>query len=846
MAHVPRSTARLPGAPAGHVRRPALEAVLEHGAERDLVLLSAPPGSGKTSLLAVWLADDLGRATAWVCLEPADRDPERFRAAVLRALRGLSVIPASSRLHRVGSSLAELTEALAALPTPVRLVLDDVHHLVDPLSGEAIATLLRDAGPGFRLVLAGRRAPSLPLPRLRMDERVTELRAGDLAFSPEESATLLAAEGLHLDPAQVAVLHERTGGWVTGLRLAARSLRDHPDTGAFLAGFPGNDRRVADFLADEVLAGVPAPRREVLRRIGVAAPVPAALAVALTGRADAAEELDALAHETGLVGGTGAPYDGYRLPELLRSHLVAGLGRDRRAELDAVAAVWWSEQGEPVEALRHATRTGNPALVADLVGRRGPWLAGRGEHEVLAAALDAASGSAAPGSGDDARLATAAAHVHLARGEPGAARAALRRARRDRTPGPDTAAFRAATEQLLGRRPPAAHDATDPDATDPAVAAHLRIARGTTALLADHPDRARAELTAGLATADRLGLDVLAHRARCLLAAALWTVGDVPRSREAAEKVLAEPGVDPGPWTAIARAVAAHGSLLHGDPVAARATAGDAVPVTVPAVRLALRCARGAAAVDLGERTAGLLELQAARTDLGDAAIPGALAVTAALLEHRAALDLGHTTAAAAVTAWLAGRRPRGPATHSALALIRGRTALAAGAPSAARAELVPLLARHPRPSPDALDVEAWLLESDGRLAREDRPGAREAARHAVRLAEPVDALRPFAHAGRGVRALLVDELAAGTPRAGFVARALAAGAASPTGIALSVREHDVLARLPSLESLDEIAGDLDVSINTIKTHVRALYGKLGVTTRRDAVLVAHEQGLLG
>ena len=75
---------------------------------------------------------------------------------------------------------------------------------------------------------------------------------------------------------------------------------------------------------------------------------------------------------------------------------------------------------------------------------------------------------------------------------------------------------------------------------------------------------------------------------------------------------------------------------------------------------------------------------------------------------------------------------------------------------------------------------------------------------------------------------------------------ALAAGAASPAGIALSVREHDVLARLPSLESLDEIAGDLDVSINTIKTHVRALYGKLGVTTRRDAVLVAHEQGLLG
>ncbi|WP_345340746.1 helix-turn-helix transcriptional regulator, partial [Actinomycetospora succinea] len=161
-------------------------------------------------------------------------------------------------------------------------------------------------------------------------------------------------------------------------------------------------------------------------------------------------------------------------------------------------------------------------------------------------------------------------------------------------------------------------------------------------------------------------------------------------------------------------------------------------------------------------------------------------------------------------------------------------------------AAIATLLARRPRPSPDALDVEAWLLESAGRLARDDRPGARAAARHAVGLAEPLGALRPFAHADGGVRALLVDELATGAPRAAFVARALAAGATSPGGIALSVREHDVLTRLPSLESLDEIASELDVSINTIKTHVRALYGKLGVTTRRDAVLVAHEQGLLG
>ena len=846
MAHAPRSRSGPPALPPGHVRRGALEAVLARGADRDLVLLSAPPGFGKTSLLTSWIGDDHGRATAWVCLEPEDRDPRRLWSAVLEALTALSVVPATSRLHRLVVSrstvapefLAELAEALAALPQPVRLVLDDVAHLADPLSRQGLAVLLRDAGPRLRLVLSGRRDPPLPLPRLRMDERVTELRAEQLQFSPEESAALLDACGLDLTPAQVAVLHERTGGWVAGLRLAALSLRDHPDPDRFLAGFSGDERPVADYLVDEVLAGLAEPHREVLRRISVAARVPAGLAPRLAAREDAPELLDALVRDTGLVAGSGAPGDPYRLPELLRSHLVADLGRRGPAlvaELDAVAAAWWSEQGAPVEALRHAGRAGDRELLADLVGRWGPWLAGRGEHDALAGALGDAGH-------EDPRLATAAAHVHLARGEPEAVRAALRRARRARRSevDADPAAFRAATERILGRR---LGLTTEPLPAQPATAAHARIGRGAAALLADDAPRARTELGAGLALAHRLGLDVLAHRGRCLLAAALWLAGDVARAREAADTALAEPGADAAagaPWTAAARAVAAHGLLSCADPAATLET--PVADGSLPVVRFAVRCARGGASFDLGERTAGLLELQAARAEVGDAAVPGALAAAAALLEHRAAVALGHPSAAAAVTAWLAARRPASPD----LALMRGWSAAAAGDHLAAREAVALLVARRPRPTPEALDVEAWLLESGLRLARDDRPGARSAARRAVDLAAPGDALRPFAHAAAGVRALLVDELATGAPRAGFVARALAAGATSPAGIALSSREHDVLARLPSLESLDEIAGDLDVSINTIKTHVRALYGKLGVTTRRDAVLVAHEQGLLG
>jgi LuxR family maltose regulon positive regulatory protein len=143
--------------------------------------------------------------------------------------------------------------------------------------------------------------------------------------------------------------------------------------------------------------------------------------------------------------------------------------------------------------------------------------------------------------------------------------------------------------------------------------------------------------------------------------------------------------------------------------------------------------------------------------------------------------------------------------------------------------------------------VEAWLLEVWGALRVGDRPGARHALQNALVRAEPLDALRPFALAGQGLRVLLVDQLNGDRDPAGFAFRCLAARqrlnrSAAPE---LSTREHDVLTQLVSLSNLGEIADDLAVSVNTIKTHVRAIYGKLGVNTRRTAVLSALERGLL-
>jgi LuxR family maltose regulon positive regulatory protein len=862
--HVPRSKITIPGPAPEHVRRPALEDVLDRDADRDLTLVCAPPGTGKTTLLASWVCADPARPTAWVRLDPQDADPRRLWSAVLAALTDLPAVPASSRLHRLVVSrttveldfLTELVECLATLPTRVRLVLDDAHHITDPASRHGLEMLVRTRPAGVRLVLATRRDPLLPLPRLRMEERLCELRTEQLAFTAAETTTLLERSGVALAPQQVALLHARTGGWVAGLRLAARELRDHPDPDRFLAAFSGDEHPVADYLVDEVLTAVGEQQRETLRRVSIAERLPAALAVELAEREDAADVLDDLVRGTGLVTGTGANGAEYRVAELLRSHLVADLGRHGPhlvSRLHRRAAQWWSDRDQPAEALAHAEQTGDTDFLADLLADWVARLVARGDQETVERALAAVGDRARA---EVPRLATAEVQVHLARGDTDEVRVALRRARRA---GPvparsDDEAFRTATERLAGVHRPVT--VAEPIPAEPALGALALIGRGAAALVADRPPPVD-EMEAGLEIARRHRLDLLAFRGRCLLAAGLWVAGETRRAAVEAEAALADEAPkaqEDSPWAALARAVVAHTALLGADPRAALTATSRVRPVpdhgaalgrsALPrGLRFALRSAHGAAQFDSGERTSGLLELQSARSDLGDEPVPAALATTAALLEHHAALWLGHHTAAAGVVGWLAARCPGCPE----LLLLQAWTRAAVGSHDAARDAVAPLLAGDRRPTLSTTAIEARLVETRARLAHGDRPGARQALRAALEHAEPLDARRPFAHAGEAVRALLVDQLIGGGDRAAFAGCALAAGAGprEAAGTVLSSRELDVLTRLSSLESLDEIAADLDVSINTIKSHVRAIYGKLGVSSRRAAVLTAHEQGVL-
>jgi len=540
----------------------------------------------------------------------------------------------------------------------------------------------------------------------------------------------------------------------------------------------------------------------------------------------------------------------------MRSYLAADLYRHGQAtagRLHERAASWWAQENRPAQALRHATQATEGSVLSGYLHRWAPVLVARGDHtELLRAAVAKQPERAAT----DAWLPLVSAQIHIAEGDCLAARADIRRAHAVPTTRDDTdlAHFRVATERLAGMGSPGTTDDADPE--DPALAALALAGRGAVGLFAAEggtpADGAGTldHLEAALAMCRDEHLGLLQVQCLCLISSAAWNAGDHRRAAAAADEAIrtaAELGWQNTTWTAGAHAVLAHACLMRATPSRALQVAVDGLGITPaatePGVRFALRTARGGALFDLGHRPAGLLELQQAQAELGGTTVPAQLAATAALLEHRAALFLGLPAAATTSVSRLASRE----STVAELTLMRAWSEAAAGSSLLARATVAPLLDGSHPPVLASTTVEAWLVEVWGALRSGDRPRARLALQSALLLAEPLDALRPFALAGQGLRVLLVDQLGSARDPAAFAFRCLAARqrVQQPLTPQLSARERDVLAELVTLSNLGEIADDLAVSVNTIKSHVRAIYGKLGVNTRRNAVLTALEHGLL-
>ena len=261
---------------AEYVARAELVERLRDGAERALTVVAAPPGFGKTTLLAAWLAE--ADRVAWLSLDEDDNDPARFFIYAVAALRTVEPELGAQALaaHRTpGAGLVDvvlpiLLNELAAQERGLTLVLDDYHLITNGEIHEALAYLVERVPSSFRLVLATREDPPLPLGRLRARGQLAELRADELRFGDEEtSAFLNDALGLGLSLQDIERLQMRTEGWPAALYLAALSLRGRPDPSSLIDAFAGDDRHVVDYLSGEVLAGLPADLRSFLLRTSI-------------------------------------------------------------------------------------------------------------------------------------------------------------------------------------------------------------------------------------------------------------------------------------------------------------------------------------------------------------------------------------------------------------------------------------------------------------------------------------------------------------------------------------------------------------------------------------------------
>jgi LuxR family maltose regulon positive regulatory protein len=380
-----------------------------------LTLVVAPPGFGKSTLLAGWLAqaqraapggatgDSTSLRTAWLSLDEQDDDPIHVLAYLVAALRQAAPGRAgqADALLDAGQSAPQavvtaLINDLQTDPTPLVLVLDDYHVIGNPAVHDLIATLVERAPAALRLVIAARSDPPLPLARWRARGLLHEVRVADLRFTPAEAAGLLVERlGLPLSPAQVAALEARTEGWPAGLQLAGLSLQGRDDVAAFIDAFSGSHRFVLDYLASETLARLPAHLRAFLLQTSVLRRLAAPLCDAVLGLAVTPGDADG--------------YSGLLLQELerrnlflialddqrrwwryhhlfgdvLQAQLQAGVGAAEVATLHLRAARWYAGAGEADEAFHHARLAGDVALAAAALEQAAPGLLRQGALTTL-------------------------------------------------------------------------------------------------------------------------------------------------------------------------------------------------------------------------------------------------------------------------------------------------------------------------------------------------------------------------------------------------------------------------------------------------------------------------------
>jgi LuxR family transcriptional regulator, maltose regulon positive regulatory protein len=850
------------------VPRPRLLAALDDGSRRPLTLLAAPPGSGKTVLLGSWIAaGGPPGPVAWVSLDSADADRRRFWAAVLEALRRAGVgdgMPALATYseRRIHLAVDALAGALQEREQPVVLVLDDFQEVGDGVRAD-VDRLLRHPPATLRMVLATRADPPLHLGRLRLQDQLTEIRAPELAFTLAETEAMMTALQVPLGDAHVRRLWEHTEGWVGALRLSALSLHEHPAPERFVDDFAGNDRAVSDYLVSEILSTVSADDRAFLLRTAVVEVLTGELADTLTGGSDGSRRLAELSRGGALLAPLDRRGEWYRFHSLFGELLRAELRSERPDEVPELhrrAARWLAENGDEARALRHAVDGACWDLAARLAGERWVDLAIRGELGALRPLLERLPQNRIAA---DPELALALASARLERGDEREAARLLERAAAgaERVAPERRARFAVALSALdlyVGRvsgdlvaalesgRELAERGALEADEVEADLRAlaltNLGIAElwvGEETAAAGHLERARG--LAAEAGQEWLSLIAVTH-----LALLAGTRHDYARSaRLATEAIaLAESRGWERTWPAGGAYLALSTAEYLGGRISAASRALEAANEALNStperpLRAVLALMRAGVLRAHGEPETALAILTSAAGELGDRPLPPAIGEH--FPTHEAALraELGDPARAVAL---LRGPDGGGPGSLGAAALL-AQLQLSDGGPAEALATLAPWRAQLDGERSPA-SVHGWLVDALAHDAHADHDAAAASLERALERAEPSGLRWMLLTFGRSIRPLLQRQLRRGTAHralAGELLEALDAGNGETPHATLlleplSPRERAVLRYLPTMMSNQEIAAELFVSVNTVKTHLKAIYRKLDVADRRDAV----------
>jgi LuxR family maltose regulon positive regulatory protein len=818
---------------------------------------------------------------AWVTVERGEHDAQRFWLHVIDALADAAGDEAITRVSPTprfaGAVVVErLLDQLDGLEEPLELVIDDLHELASEHALVWLELLITRLPAQMRVLLATREEPTLGLHRLRLAGELTELRGPDLRFSLEETRALLRASGITLSDAGLASLHERTEGWPAGLRLAAISLTAHPDPERFVSEFSGSERTVAGYLVAEVLERQPPGVRELLLRTSILDRVNGPLADALTAGTGAEAILQRLEDQNAFVTALDAARSWFRYHHLFADLLRLELRRAAPATIPSLhraAAAWHEEKGDVVDAVRHHQAAGDSGPAARLLIDNYLTLTMAGRGETLHALLGMFPAGAHLADGN---LAAALAMDNILHGLLDEADAQLDVARRLAVAAPAERrrvfdVYLAVIEVELARRRsdlPKAQKATrrleaalgataqtEEMPVRPDYWALALMNLGLAELWAGRPDEARQHLEDALDRTRRISrpfieVGCLAH----LAIAAPLTGQPLPLALELSERAIAI--AEEHGWTNQSMATGAF--AMSGMALVRMGRFADAERHLARAEE-SLR-----AAADLGtevvvQHARGMLRFGEGRFDEALAAFARAEGLQRLLgSEHMFTVDvrarelqvrvrMGDMESAQLALAGLGPEQLARAGMRIALAALELET----NNPEQAVDALAPVIdGSAPALYARWARVEALLLDATARDRLGDRRAAEESLEAALELAEPEGLVLPFRLWPS--RDLLERHPKHRTAHATLISTILDAlagraqgGPSAPLREPLSDAELRVVRYLPSNLTASEIASELVVSANTVRTHMRHIYAKLDAHTRSEAVARARELGLV-